>query len=139
MAGSMSFTYDDGYDRKGRPGSIRKVLISWTSDASGNADGTTEKIVGTIIKAITDPGDGPTDNYDITITDSEGVDVFGKCKTGLMNRDTTNSEEQYFLVLNEDTSPLSMAVHPVVCDVLTVTVAAAGNAKSGQLILFYKP
>ena len=40
---------------------------------------------------VTDPGaTAPTDNYDITIVDEYGSDIFGATLT---NRDTTNTEE----------------------------------------------
>lgn len=136
----MTFTYDEGVDSAGRAGGVSKIAIDWTSDdATGAVAGTTRKIVGAIVKGITDPGTAaPTDNYDINITDEEGVDVLANCKLGLANRDTANTEEQYFLILNNDTAPLSMAVHPVVCDKLTITVTNAGNAKNGQIILYIR-
>lgn len=135
---AITFTYDDGADGTGFRGNIRKVIADWTSDGSGDAAGTTRKIVGTLIKAVTDPTDSPTDNYDITITDEEGVDVLAACQSTLANRDTTNSEQVYFLVLDAAGTPLAQSIHPVVCDKLTVTIANAGNAKSGQLILYYR-
>jgi hypothetical protein len=146
MAGSsMTFTYDDGVDGAGKHGGIKKVLIDWTSDDStGAVSGTTRKIVGTLVKGVTDPGStAPTDNYDINITDEEGLDVLLPCRTAgnlgdLMNRDTSNTEQVHFLVLTNDASPLGTSVHPVVCDKLTVAVTNAGNSKTGQLILYYK-
>lgn len=135
---AMTFTLDNGVDGTGKPGSIRKLTCNWTTDASGAASGTSPKISGTLIKGVTDPGDGPTDDYDITITDAEGLDVLAVCQSGLSNRDTANSEQVYFLVLDAAGSPLAQSVHPVVCDQLTVTVANAGDTKSGQLILYYR-
>lgn len=140
MAGSaMTFTYDDGQDRLGRYGGIRKVIADWTSDdAAGTASGTTEKIVGTLIKAVTDPGSAaPDDNYDITITDEEGVNVLTACQSTLANRHTTTTQEVYFLLLDAAGTPLAQSLHPVVCDKLTVAVANAGNSKTGQIILYY--
>lgn len=144
MAGSaMTFTYDDGFDGAGNFGGVKKVLVSWTSDdATGAVTGTTRKIVGHLIKGVTDPGSAaPTDNYDIVITDEEGVNVLASCiaASTLADRDTANSEEVYFFLKNADASPLSMPAYPVVCDALTIAIAAAGNSKTGQLILYYKP
>lgn len=137
----MTFTYDEGWDRNGKPAGIRKVLVDWTSDDStGAVSGTTEKIVGQLIKAVTDPGaTAPTDDYDINITDEEGVDVLAVCQSTLANRDTANSEQVYFLVLDAAGTPLAQSVHPVVCDKLTIAVTNAGNSKVGQLILYYRP
>lgn len=137
---SMTFTYDDGSDGAGVFGGIKRILVDWVSDsATGAVSGTSRKIVGELIKGVTDPGTpAPTDNYDINITDEDGVDVLAACKKGLADRDTANSEQQYFLLLNDDTAPLSMAKHPVVCDQLTIAITNAGNSKAGQLILYYR-
>lgn len=136
---AMEFSYPDATDASGLTGGIRKVVCTWTTDSGGAAAGTSKRIVGALIKGVTDPGDGPTDNYDITVTDEEGLDVLAVCQSGLSNRDTTNSEQVYFLVLDAAGTPLAQSVHPVVSDALTVTVANGGSVKSGQLILYYKP
>jgi len=138
MAGSaMTFEYDDGSDRRGRPCNVCKVIVAWTSDdTTGAVSGTTEKIVGKLLKAITDPGaTAPTDNYDIAITDSEGVDVLAGCASTLANRDTANTEEVYFVYTDAALQPSPV----VVCDPLTISITNAGNSKVGQLILFYSP
>lgn len=45
---------------------------------------------GCITKVVTNPGStAPTDDYDITLTDADGVDLMGG---ELANRDTANSE-----------------------------------------------
>ncbi len=143
MVGSaMTFSYDDGVDGDGKFGGIKRIIVDWTSDsATGAVSGTTRKIVGELIKGVTDPGAStadPTDNYDITVSDEKSVDVLSSCKKGLADRDMANNEEQYFMLLNNDTSALSMALRPVVCDKLTIAIAAAGNSKTGQLILYYR-
>jgi len=133
MAGSsMTFTYDE-------IGKIRKVIADWTSDdTTGAVTGTSKKIIGTLIKAITDPGaTAPTDNYDIAITDEEGINVLTACQSNLTNRDTANTEEVYFLVKDAAGTPLAQPIHPVVSDKLTIAVTSAGNSKIGQLILYY--
>lgn len=139
MAGTMTFTYDDGASRKGRR-SVRKVICDWVADGSGDASGTTEKLCGAIVRGVTNPSgvDAPNDNYDITITDEEGVDVLGKCIAAgqLQNRDFSTTEQVYFFVENVDVSPLATSRYPVVDDKLTVTIAAAGGGGSGRLILY---
>jgi hypothetical protein len=134
---SMTFTYDDGADGAGLRGRIRKVLIDWLSDDSdGTCTGTSRKIVGELIKGVTDPGSSaPTDNYDIAITDGEGMDVLGPALAALGNRDTTNSEYVYFGITD---GTVNTSAFPVVCDALTVAITNAGNAKTGQLILYYR-
>ena len=56
----------------------------------------TQDMTGLLVGAQTNPGTtGPTDDYDITLTDDQGEDVFG---TALNNRDTANTEytEPYY-------------------------------------------
>jgi hypothetical protein len=140
MAASMTFAYDDGHGDTDRRRGIRKVICSWTSAADGTTSGTTGKLVGTLIKATTNP-DGtaaPDDNYDVVLSDADGVDVLAICQSSLLNRDTANSEERYFLVLDAAGTPLAKPVHPVVCGVLTVSVSNAGDSKSGVLTLFLR-
>lgn len=134
----MTFTYDDGYDRVGSlMGSIRKIIATWTSDGSGDAAGTTGKIVGELMKAVTVPSAtaAPTTLYDITITDENSADVLGNCFDDLVDRSATVTETVDFF-LNDGTT--SNGARPSVCDALTVTVANAGVTKSGTLYLYYK-
>lgn len=132
MAGSsMTFTYD-------KHGPIKKVIAAWTSDdADGSVTGTCTKLSGHLVKAVTDPGSAaPTDNYDIAITDEEGVNVLTACQSTLANRHTANTQEVYFLVLDAAGTPLAQSLHPVVNDALTIAVTNAGNSKTGQIILY---
>jgi hypothetical protein len=147
MAGSStSITYDNGdmgADVGGR-GSIRRVLIDFTTDdTSGSVTCTTQKISGELIKIVTDPGSAaPTDNWDVVLTDDEGVDLSVHMDdvaiAALIARDTTNSEETY-LPLEDTAGTARVGLWPVVCSPLTVTVNNAGNSKTGQIILYYRP
>lgn len=143
MAGSsMTFTYDDGADGAGNRGRIRRIICDWVSDDSaGTASATTRKIVGELIKVVTDPGGtAPTDNWDTVITDPEGVDVTAACMNAalLIARDTANTEETYLYLKEASGTPIGIGAFPVVCDPLTVAVANAGNSKTGQIIIYYR-
>lgn len=131
----MTFSYDDGFDKGGNKGRIRRILVSWTSDASGDASGTSLKVNGYLLKGVTVPTDGPTDDYDITLTDSDGADLLENSEADLTNRDTTDTETVSF-ALTDGAAPI--AAYPAVCSEITVTVAAAGNTKSGLLVLYYE-
>lgn len=135
---AMTFEYDEGWDRRGVATGVRKVTATWTSDAAGAATGTTGKLVGRIIKATTIPSGtaAPTDDYDITLTDDAGVNLLAACTDNLADRDTANAEEVYFLIASHDMTPISTARSPFICGALTITVAAAGNTKSGTIVLF---
>lgn len=139
---AMVITYDGDPDRLDGPQRVRKIIGTWTSDGSGDASASTKKIAGRILKIATNPGaTAPTDNYDITVTDANSLEIFAVAIAAQqpINRDTANSEQQYPMVLNSDASALAMAIQPVVCDVLTIAVANAGAAKNGVLEIYWTP
>lgn len=104
---------------------VKKIKFSWTSDGSGDATGATSFAYdGKVELLTTDPTDAPTDNYDITITDSDGVDVLAGAGA---NRDTTNTEQV-----------LGTSLGAVAGSVLTITVANAGATKSGVAYLYVR-
>lgn len=129
---TMSFTYEDSLKD-----GIHRVIADWTSDGSGNASGTTTKLVGELIKGVTNPDDSaaPAADYDITVTDADGVNVLGSSADDLADRHTSNTECVYFNLTN-GTTPI--AAYPVVSGKLTIAVANAGDTKQGQLILYLK-
>ena len=72
---------------------VYKYTFTWKGDSStGEVNSfTTPKITGYVFSGITNPGStAPTDNYGITLSDDNGVDIFGG---ELLNRDTANSEQ----------------------------------------------
>lgn len=144
MAGmTATVSYDDGSDRKGLSCNVRKVIVDFlTDDSDGTASVVTQKIVGELIKIVTDPGSAaPSDNYDVVVTDEEGIDVLANCMnaTLLGTRDTANTEETYLYLKEASGTPIGIAAFPVVCDKLTISLANAGNAKTTQVILYYRP
>lgn len=73
------------------------VTLTCTGDATdGTYPATTvdfrgEDVNSYIYMVVTDPGTtAPTDNYDITITDANGIDIMGG---ELLNRDESNTEQ----------------------------------------------
>ncbi len=86
----MSFTYSD-------PSSTSKFLTvtwSWLGDGAGAVvSETTRALLGFVVAVQTNPGaTAPTDNYDVAITNADGVDVLLAAGA---DRDTTNSEIAY--------------------------------------------
>jgi len=104
-------------------GNIHKVKWAWTSSAGGAADLVTAGVyAGRAIALVTDPGStAPDDNYDITITDSEGYDVMQGAGA---NRDTSNTETAV---------PTATSV---AFGTLTLNVSNAGPAKVGVAVLY---
>ena len=109
-------------------GPIKKITWTWTSDASGDVDGTltVSAYNGVLERLVTVPdGDAaPTDNYDVTILDEDGVDVL---MGGGADRDTANTEQ---------VGASSLGV--VANDRLELVVANAGNATSGTVYLYLR-
>lgn len=71
---------------------VECLTFAWQADSNGalTATASNRSIDGYIIQIVTNPGDtAPTDNYNITLNNSDGADV---CGTVLANRDTANSE-----------------------------------------------
>lgn len=119
MAGTVTLTETNRISR------IQKIKWAWTSTAGGAADQvTTGKYYGRVVALVTIPaaaGSAPTDDYDITITDSEGYDVM---QAAGANRDTANTETAV------------PAAYSVAFGALTLNVTNAGNAKGGTAILY---
>jgi hypothetical protein len=85
------------------------------------------------MELTTNPGAvAPTDNYDITIEDAEGVD---RLQGVGANRDTANTESAIPVYSGS-------TVHPVVSrsDALTLKIAGNSvNSATGRIILLYGP
>lgn len=103
----------------------QKVTISWTSDASGDYTETVN-LYGFIVKVNFNPSDGPTDNYDVTLIDEDGIDVLGGAGA---DRDTSTSE-------CIPTPNTGVAVVGFAYGEVTFTIANAGNAKSGTTTIY---
>ena len=135
--GTVTWTYDEGTDGLAQHCNVTKIIFSWTATAGGAAADTSRKIVGKLLKAVVVPGSPtPTNAYSIVITDGNGVNVLGKSKATLASN-TTSTAETYFFITDTSGTPVTQSFNPVVCDQLTITIASAGNAAQGQVILYY--
>lgn len=115
---------------------VNKVIITWTSDASGAATATIQNVNGVIQRIVTKPGSpAPTDNYTVKLNDESGIDVLAG--QGTANRDTANSE--HFcpgVALNDGTTT---SVVPVsVCGDLSLVISGAGSAKAGTFTIYFR-
>lgn len=99
MAGSVVTTLAKVDTSGTDPSGARVLTFAWTADAADGSVPATAitanmaKVLSGLkaVLAITNPGTtAPTDNYDIVISDPDGVDIFGDA---LLNRDTSNSEQ----------------------------------------------
>jgi hypothetical protein len=108
---------------------IKKITFTWTSSAGGQADAeTAEFYTGRVIYAVQIPDGGgtqPTDQYDVVVTDADGVDVLKGLGANLSNAANTYKAD-------------SDGLGAVVESKLTLAVTGAGNAKGGKTILFIR-
>jgi hypothetical protein len=110
---------------------IKKVSFAWTAGTAGAPaqDGavtkaTTYSYAGQILRAVTVPGllgDAPSADYDITLTDANGIDVAAGL---LLNRHTSATQW------------VTSGMGAVAGDILTINVSAAGSAKKGTLHVY---
>jgi hypothetical protein len=127
---SESKSYTDG----SQFGSIRTIIFTCTGDSSNGtfpAEEFTSSSLNFIkgfylYKVITNPGSAaPTDNWDFTITDSDGVDLMGGNGA---NRHTTTSQSVYPLIGSQ---PFAQ---PYLGDTLTLNLSG-NSVVSATLVL----
>ncbi len=113
-------------------GSVKVVKMAWVSDSSGDVTGVIF-IDGEIVRMDTNPGSAaPTANYDITLIDDiTGLDILGGAGA---NRHTTTTES----IVPTLTTSAGAEAKPIHYGTATLTVANAGNAKDGDIYLFYR-
>lgn len=123
MAGSIAVTTTQPTSR------VTKYSVAWLSDASGDVSANTFAVgYGTLVQVRFIPDSGgtqPTDAYDMTITDANGVDILSGGGSNLSNATSTTAVpavSTYFRRTLEAGN-------------LTPVVAAAGNAKGGTVTL----
>lgn len=107
---------------------IKKIKCAWVSDdTSGTVSSTTSNVYsGRFIGLITDPGSpAPSDNYTVTITDADSVDLLLGSATG--NRDTSTTE----FIKEADMAGVANSA-------LTFNVSSAGNSKQGTIYLLIR-
>jgi len=123
----MAITVFDNRFRQPNKQPIAILTWTFTTDASGDASEESVTILGKIKRVVTNPDntDPPTANWDLTITDEDGIDIL--CGNGA-DRDAggTGISEQAF------PCPAEIAV----ASKLTFTVANGGNTKKGVVKLY---
>lgn len=110
-------------------GPVKKIVWAWTSGdgaEGGTVISTTSRSYsGKLIGLTTDPGAAaPTDNWDLTVTDSAGHDVLLGAGA---NRDTVTTEHV-----------AEASLGAVANSVLTLNITNAGDAKTGEVILWIR-
>lgn len=138
MAGSISVTSS----RVPGGAGVRKYSIAWTSDASGAVSGNTLDIApGTIVGVDFAPGAGgvqPTDLYDVTFTDADGINVFDDGAGASIGANLSNATASHKIpfVGGGSVTYVRRWLHG---GAYTPVVAAAGNAKQGTINVYVAP
>jgi hypothetical protein len=121
MAGTLTTTTSD------LGGGYTKYSLAWVSDASGNVTTNTFSVKRGLISQVKFIPDGggtqPTDLYDMTIVDSDGVDILAGGGVNLSN----------------STATIGGPVELVQSGTLTPAISNAGNAKGGTVVLIIGP
>lgn len=126
------------------PGStlIDKVTIDWVSDDTITTTGVNLALPilnGLLMRIVFDPGTpAPTDNYDVTFLDPEGLDILSQSQDDGADRDTTTTEAVYPMLLNYDSTPIGIASWPPINEALTLNVDNMGTDAQGQIILYIR-
>lgn len=110
-----------------RRGNFAKVSFACTTDADGDATGsTTARFTGEVIRAVFVPAAGgtqPTNLFDVTVTDDDGYDILAGQGADLSNAAVTTKVASMGAVVN---------------DVLTVVLENGGNAKQATVHVYLK-
>lgn len=117
---------------------VLKATISWLSDDATGAVTYTfthaelQELRGMyLFLMVTDPGaSAPTADYDIALTDQHGVDIAGGA---LGDRHTSTSEQTLPLLAGSVYGDRFIDVTS-----LAAAITNAGNAKNGDLILYFR-
>jgi hypothetical protein len=138
IAGSVVVTAQSEFTGARRR--VSKYTLAWTSDASGNVSGTaTDYISGAIVGVVFVPGTGgnqPSDAYDVTLVifGGDGIDLL----TGLGANLSQSSNTRKIPGLNVTDGTNNTVGLVAIDDQLELVVQNAGNAKSGQVILYVR-
>ena len=119
MAGTLTIT-----DQSHR--TVQKLLLDWLSDSSGDVSGTLTATVSGILYRVAFIPDGggtqPTDLYDVTLEDPDGVDVLAGNGDNLSNVNKTQHID----------------AGRAVDGTLELKVSNAGNGKAGLVALYVR-
>lgn len=116
---------------------IVKHTFDWTSDASGNAAVVSgQPVSGEIKRVVFVPSTSaaPTALYDVTLTDSDAIDVLAGQGADLAASGNTHVCPGVPLDDGTTTSVAQVAVDGV----LTLNVSGAGDSKSGKVIVYVR-
>jgi hypothetical protein len=120
--------------------SVVKYSLAWVSDAAGAVSGNAVTIPdGTIIGVEFTPDSGatqPTNLYDVTCTDDEGVNVFDDGAGASIGANLSNAAASYRVPFFGGGGAVTYVRQWLHGGSYTLVVAAAGNAKGGTVNIY---
>jgi hypothetical protein len=132
-AGTVTITYSTS--KLNPDAGIRTITLDWLSSSGGAVNGNlTEVITGELLRVIFLPNTGatqPTDQYDMTILDSFGLDILAGQGANLSNANKSHVCPGVPMKDGTTTATLPVALHGT----LDLNITNAGNAKTGQVVL----
>lgn len=117
----------------GLSGRLQQYTLDWLSDAAGKVVATTFQINGTIERLVYKPDTGgttPDDDYAITLTDADSVDVLNGTGAQLNDTGTSNT----VTTVTNGTTPLPFAT----AGQLTLSITGAGAANGGIIRIYFR-
>lgn len=117
---------------------VVKHTFDWVSAADGTATvPSTIAVSGAIARVVFDPGSpAPTADYDVTLTDENGIDVLAGQGTNVTLSATVASHVCPGVPLKDGTT--TGIVVPIVDGILTLNVTNAGNSKAGKVVVYVR-
>lgn len=122
----MPGTITQTVESRGAIGVVTLTAIADSADASFPDTDLEAKISGKLLALETNPGAvAPTDNYDITLEDSDGIDVLEGVGG---NRDTANTEKVPIVYSGT-------VLHPEVAKSDVLTLKINGNSVNSAIVV----
>ena len=137
--GTLTLNSDTRFTPPGSSRAFRVIEWDWRSDASGDCDASASLnafaygVTGTVVGLHAVPETGatiPTDDYDVTVIDENGVDVLNGAGTNL-NQLVASVENYRF-----PTDFLNEGPIVIVDQKLTLVVANGGDTQGGVIRLY---
>lgn len=132
----MATTIQQNHESQTNRAALTRYVISWTSDGSqAYAETIAIQSPGELIAVTFDPGTpAPTANYDVVLTDSEGVDVLAGQGANLS--DTVSTMVCPGIPVKDGTTT-SVGPRPVYGN-LSLAISNAGASKAGTIVLWVR-
>lgn len=138
-AGTTSYSSGDALKVYGGKNydAMKSINFEWTSTSGGAFTATIDGAYGWIERVTFAPvsSASPTNNYDVTLSDVDGIDVFG----GLgANQSATTAATVLPLISAVIDSSTHTTKYALDGQQMTLSVTNAGNAKKGKIRVYVK-